>query len=47
MAPTASVVKPEYHHEVVDHLLFTEPMTKKTIPVNSTDKVSECSVPNK
>ena len=46
IAPTNSVVKPECHHEEVDHLLFSEPIAKKTIAVSATDSASECSVLN-
>ena len=47
MAPTAKVAKPECHHEEVDHLLFTEPMAKKTMPVSTIESVSECSMPKR
>jgi hypothetical protein len=47
IVPTISVVRPECHHDAVDHLLFIEPITKKTIPVMMTESVSECAVPVK
>ena len=47
IAPTNSVMRPEYHHDEVDHLLFIEPMAKKTMPVSTIEIVSEPPVPNK
>ena len=45
--PTKSVVKPECNHDDVDHLLFMEPIAKKTIPVRITDNLNDCSTSNK
>ncbi len=47
MPPTANVVNPERHHEEVDHLLFIEPIAKKTTPVIIADSVSEFWLLNK
>lgn len=47
MAPTKNVETPERHQDEVDHLLFIDPIAKKTTPVIVTEIASECSVPSR
>jgi hypothetical protein len=41
MAPIRRVVRPECHHEDVDHLLFIDPMAKNTTAVNASEIENE------
>jgi len=41
------VAKPECHHDEVDHLLFIEPMAKKTMPVRPVEIANEFLVTTK
>src|ERR1041385_4728769 len=45
--PTTRVEIPDRHHDAVDHMLFTEPMMKKTTPVRAIETMKAFANPKR